>query len=198
MLAFQEKVTPEFAAKVIAIATQLQTNPNWLMAVMKAESNLNPAAQNTKYPLSGGPATGLIQFTPDTAQALGTSIDQLKQMDGVEQLDYVQKYFQPFAGRLNSYFDTYIAVFFPAAINKPDGWIFETSRIKRSAIARQNPVIDINNNGEITVGEFKQYLYGTIPAKIRSLIYSATQYVSKNPATTIIALVVAALIIFRR
>ena len=198
MLAFEEKITdnkPQFIQRVIEIAAALGTNPNWLMAVMNTESGLNHKAQNTTYPLYNGPATGLIQFTPDTALSLGTNINALKAMTNVKQLDYVYEYYEPYKGRLNSYFDAYMAVFFPAAINKPDTWIFETSSIKRSAVARQNPGIDLNKDGQITVAEFKGYLYRTIPARIKNLIFEVKEFVKKNPDLTAI-LAITLLIIF--
>ena len=198
MLIFEDKVknnVSEFTQKVIAIASRLNTNPNFLMAVMNAESGINPAKQNLKYPLHNGSATGLIQFTPDTAASLGTSIDDLKNMDNVSQLNYVESYFKPYANRLNSYFDVYIAVFFPAAIGKPDDWIFETSNIKSSSVARQNPSIDQNKDGKITVAEFKQYLTGTIPAQLRNLIFNIEQALKEN-GTAIVALVAIAAVYF--
>lgn len=198
MLAFENKVItnrPEFIQKVKDIAFVLQTDPNWLMAVMNAESGLNPRAQNTKYPLHNGPATGLIQFTPDTAQGLGTSIDQLVNMSNVKQLDYVKDYFEPYAGRLRSYFDVYTAVFFPAAIGKPDEWVFETKNIARSTVARQNPGIDANKDGKITVAEFKGYLYRTIPAQLKNIIFYIKDVIQKNPATSVAVIIAVLLII---
>lgn len=186
-LAFEDKVRGDraaFVAKVRAIASELGTNPNWLMGVMWAESKLNPQAQNTVYPVQGGYATGLIQFTPDTARSLGTSTAALLDMDGVQQLDYVKKYFRPYSGRLRSYFDVYAAVFFPAAIGKPDAWVFQTSRLSASTIARQNPAVDLNDDGKITVGEFKEYLKNTIPVRLRKLIFAAWN----SPFTIVLAL----------
>ena len=40
-------------------------------------------------------ATGLIQFLPSTARGLGTTTDALAGMSSVEQLNYVEKYFDP-------------------------------------------------------------------------------------------------------
>ncbi len=39
---------------------------------------------------------------PSTAKRLGTTTAALKGMTGVQQLDYVQKYLQPYAGKINS------------------------------------------------------------------------------------------------
>lgn len=159
-----------FIQKVIEVSRRIGIDANWLMAVMWKESRLNPRAQNTAFLVEGKPATGLIQFVESTARELGTSTDALYNMSGVEQLDFVEKYFKRYKGRLNSYFDTYAAVFFPAAIGKPDSWIFETNRLSRSVIARSNPAVDLDSNGFITVGEFKKYLLGGFSAKVKKLL----------------------------
>jgi len=195
MLIFEDKIPSNkaaFIAKVKAVADSLKTNPNYLMAAMYSESKFNPAAQNTKYPMSNGPATGLIQFTPDTAKALGTSIEELKKMNNVTQMDWVKKYFLPYSGKLKTYFDLYLSMFFPAAVGKPDNFVFETSKVKRSAVAKQNPALDENKDGKITVAEFKTYLYNTVPAKFKNILFEVIEIAKNNPVTT--ALIVGGLL----
>jgi hypothetical protein len=70
-----------------------------------------------KNPLSK--ATGLIQFMPRTAKSLQTSTAALARMSAVRQLDYVEAYFTPFAGRLKDLSDVYMAILWPAAVGKP-------------------------------------------------------------------------------
>lgn len=142
----------QFLAKLEAVSIKLQVNPNWLMVVMNSESGLNPAAYNP----TGG-ASGLIQFMPSTAKALGTTTEELRKMSASKQLDYVYKYFKPYAGRMKGAYDVYLVTFFPAAVGKPDSYILETKSLSRSLIAKQNPAIDLNKNQEITVGEFKKW-----------------------------------------
>lgn len=142
-----------FLNKVVSISNQLGINPNWLMFVMYWESGLNPAIRN-KY--SG--ATGLIQFMPATATALGTSVSALANMSNVEQLDYVYKYYRPYAGHMNNLYDVYLVTFFPAALGKADNWVLQTSSLSPRIIAEQNPAIDLNKDKQITVGEFKRYV----------------------------------------
>ena len=142
-----------FLNKVVSISNQLGINPNWLMFVMYWESGLNPAIRN-KY--SG--ATGLIQFMPATATALGTSVSALVNMSNVEQLDYVYKYYRPYAGHMNNLYDVYLVTFFPAALGKADNWVLQTSSLSPRIIAEQNPAIDVNKDKQITVGEFKRYV----------------------------------------
>lgn len=162
-----------FGNKVIDVANRLGTDANWLMQIMKAESGLRADAKNTKYPFKNGYATGLIQFTPDTAIGLGTTTTALAGMSRTDQMEYVYKYLSSYKNRLKSYFDLYLAIFFPAAIpySNQDNYVFETSKISRSAIARSNPAIDINKDGLIKMGEFRQYLINTVQEKYRGIVF---------------------------
>lgn len=192
-----------FSNKVRAISADLGIDPNWLMATMYKESKLNPQAQNTKFPVGGGYATGLIQFIPDTARRLGTSTDALYRMDGIQQLDYVKKYFQPYAGRMKSYFDVYIAVFFPAAIGLPDNAPIATKSISASTVARNNPAIDLNKDGSITVAEFKEYLTGGFTATIKNILASTSDFVQKKKkpiliTALVVTTVLVGLIVYRK
>lgn len=136
-----------FVDGVKAMAGRLGVKPEWILAVMKNESGMNPAAVNGM-----SNATGLIQFMPDTARALGTSVDALKRMSATEQLKYVEKYFKPYAGKIKSGPDMYMATFWPAGLGKPDSY-----NIGGATVARQNKIFDLNRNGQITAGEFREY-----------------------------------------
>lgn len=140
----------QFLAKVAQIASMLGVTADELMAMFYIESAVNPAAVN-KY--TG--ATGLIQFMPATAKALGTTVDALRQMSGTDQLDYVYEYLKIYRGQLSNVYDLYFAIFFPLAIGKPDNWILQTNRLPASIIAKQNAGYDLDNSGSITVGEVK-------------------------------------------
>ncbi len=141
-----------FLAKVKTISTALQIDPSWLMGIMYHESGLNHRIQNSIG------AVGLIQFMPDTAAYLGTNGPALKAMSNVAQLDYVYKYYKPAAGRFKSAYDLFAYSFMPLAVGKPDTWVFETSKLPASIIAKQNPGFDINKDGKITIAEYKAYL----------------------------------------
>ena len=156
-----------FSAGLVGIARLLNvSNLNWLMQVMYAESKVNPKAYNAT---SG--ASGLIQFMPATAKGLGTTTQLLLRMTATQQLEYVYKYFRPYRGRLNSYFDVYMVVFFPVAIGKPENWVFQTARLSPEIIAKQNPAINIIKDGKITISEFKQYLQKTVPKIYQNIIF---------------------------
>jgi len=144
----------QFVAKVRNIASKLFIDPNWLMAVMYKESGLKHTAVNKM-----GGATGLIQFMPSTAKGLGTTTANLLSMSNVEQLDYVYAYFKPYKYKILSYPDLYLITFFPAALSKPIDYIFQTTKLPASVVAKFNPAIDINKDAVITMSEFITYSY---------------------------------------
>lgn len=152
-----------FLEKVKQISAKLRINPDWLMVVMYAESRLNPAAYN-----SNGGASGLIQFMPSTAKWLGTTTAKLRSMSNVDQLDWVYKYFYSLGatGKMKSVYDLYLVTFFPIALGKPDSWILESKDLSAYKIAANNKIIDLNKDGKITVGEFKQYVDMYLKKKI--------------------------------
>lgn len=173
MLHFLEKVTRNqtaFEAKVKEVSQFLGIDPNWLMAVMYIETagTFSAAIQNTVHMVQGGFATGLIQFVPNTALMLGTTTAALKQMTEVQQLDYVQKYFAPYRGKIKSFADLYLVTFWPAALGKPDNYVMQTANIKAATVAKSNPGFDLDKNLQITVGEFKKAIVKKLPASVRS------------------------------
>lgn len=152
-----------FISKIEDITNELGIGtPNALLAVMKLESGINPAIQNTSFPMANGYATGLIQFTPDTARSLGTTTDNLRVMSGVDQLDYVRKYFLPYKGKMKNFTDVYMVTFFPAVLGKPESTVIATSKISAASVARSNPVFDLNKDMQITIGEFKKAILSKI------------------------------------
>lgn len=137
-----------FESELRKYANMLGIDPNWLQAVMFLESSLNPRAVNS---VTG--ATGLIQFMPATARALGTTTAALKALTGEQQLYYVYKYLQPYAGKLQNFPDVYFAVFFPAAIGQSDDYVLQTSKLSARTIANANQGYDLDKSGSITRGE---------------------------------------------
>lgn len=151
---YQGEDRPGFLAKLKGVAQRLDVRPEWLLAVMWKESRLDPGALNG----STG-ASGLIQFMPSTAAGLGTTAGAIRAMSGSEQLYYVEKYLKPYKGRMGSYPETYLAVFFPAALGKSDSWALSSSSLPASIVAESNPAVDLDKDGRITVAEFKEYCY---------------------------------------
>ena len=143
-------VTQAFLDKVLSVANQLSANPDDLMAVMAAESGINPYAVN-----AGSGATGLIQFMPSTATGLGTSSAALLKMNAVDQLDYVYKYLARFTGKLKTISDVCVAVLWPAAVGQPDSYVLFS---QGSSAYAANSGLDTNKDGNVTIGEAAQRL----------------------------------------
>lgn len=146
-LVWGQRVSQEFRVRVREIAGNLNIDASWLMAVMGFETGylFNSSVKNP-----GSSATGLIQFTSATAKSLGTTTTQLARMTEVQQLDYVEKYFNQYKGRINNIGDCYMAVFWPAGIGKPDTYVIATSPSK---VYNANAGLDVNRDGTITRGE---------------------------------------------
>jgi len=155
-IAWGAKVTKDFKSKVLLISQKLKISPDYLMSCMAFETGgtFSPKIKNA----AGSGAIGLIQFMPNTAKALGTDSKFLSQMSAVKQLDYVEKYFTPRKGKLNSLEDVYMAILYPAAIGKPSSHaLFK----KGTTAYKQNSGLDKNKNGEITLKE--------ISSKVRTM-----------------------------
>lgn len=120
------------------------------MACMAWESgeSFSPNKKN----LAGSGATGLIQFMPSTARALGTTTDELARMSAEDQLNYVYKYFKPFHGRLNNLGDVYMAILWPKGVGKPDSYVL-WDKGKSPVTFRQNAGLDINKDDRVTRAE---------------------------------------------
>ena len=145
------KLGPEFLSKVKEIAKRLKCDYKDLIGLMNSESGLNPQAVNKR-----SRATGLIQFMPATARELGTTVDELRNMSALEQLDYVEKYL---SNAKNIRFgknekldagELYALTYLPARAN-------------RSVLAKShekyytwNRGLDLNGDGKITKSELAQ------------------------------------------
>lgn len=149
MLCWGKKVSAPFRVRVVEIGDHLAINPDFLMACMAFESGetFSPSIKNA----AGSGAVGLIQFMPSTAQALGTTTQQLANMSAVKQLDYVEKYFQPKLGRLKTLEDTYMAILWPIAIGKSNNYVlFDRKDAEHPKRYIQNAGLDFNGDGLIT------------------------------------------------
>lgn len=149
-IAWGKKVSSEFIARVLRMCN----NFNWydgaasdLMACMAFESGetFSPSIRNA----AGSGAVGLIQFMGATAQGLGTSTDALAQLNAVQQLDYVERYFQPYASRIHNLPDMYMAILIPKYVGAPIDAVLFSGGIAY----RQNAGLDANSDGKITKAE---------------------------------------------
>lgn len=155
-----------FLKKADQVAKDLGIPLEWLMAVMGSETGSTYKADisNIGCIKSKGDANkcavGLIQFMPDTAKGLGTSIQQLKSMTNVSQLDYVKKYYYPYRNKITRFVDLYLVTFYPVALTKPDGFVLGSERSMAFAkkVYEQNKGIDQNGDGLISVADFKKWI----------------------------------------
>ncbi len=143
-----QKLDKAFLDKVKQIAKRINCDYKDLLAVMHSESGLNSKAVN-----KNGGATGLIQFLPSTARQLGTTTEALRNMTPIQQLDYVEKFFNMnkkafgVGNRKLSAGDLYTLVFMPAKINN------EVITSQGSASYSANKGLDANKDGMITKSE---------------------------------------------
>lgn len=149
-LAWGNKVSHAFRLKVFDLCRRLAMDPDYLMACMAWESaeSFSSSIRNA----AGSGATGLIQFMPATAMGMGTTVDSLAEMSPEEQLDYVEKYFKPYRGRLISLSDHYMAILWPKAIGRPESEALWNKATKPTTY-RQNSGLDVNKDGIITKAE---------------------------------------------
>lgn len=155
-LAWGNRVSKTFRDKVRLIASRLGCDASDLMACMAWESGrtFSPAVVNK----AGSGATGLIQFMPATAKGLGTTTAALAKMTAEQQLDWVEKYFQPYKGKLRDLSDLYMAILWPKAVGQPLEYVL-WDQDSRPTTYRQNAGLDINKDGEITKAECSAKLF---------------------------------------
>jgi len=149
-IAWGTKVSPVFKARILWTADALGCDPNYLMACIAWESGESFAPD--KKNMAGSGATGLIQFMPSTARALGTTTARLAAMTAEDQIRYVYEYFRPYAGRLNSLGDVYMAILWPKGVGQSDHFVLFDKK-KTPTTFRQNAGLDVNHDGLVTRAE---------------------------------------------
>ena len=148
-----------FDSKVREVSDMLAVPPEWLMAVMYAESSFDPGVMNRQ----GSGATGLIQFMPGTAGELGVSLERLRRMDAVQQLEYVYLYLQRVRERYGEYehlTDLYLAILYPKARGQDYCY---TLYAKPSQSYVQNSGLDDDKDGRVTVSDVDKHLKRIFP-----------------------------------
>ena len=130
-----DTLSPQFRTKADSIADRLGANRDDFYRVVSFETGgeFSPATRNR----AGGGATGLIQFTPETAKGLGTSTDALAKITPEQQLDYVEQYLEPYKGKIGTLKGPYMAILYPAALGKSeDTVLFSPDKTPRSVSAK--------------------------------------------------------------
>jgi len=149
ILAAYPHIDTALSKKIEEVALRLRMDPGWLANAINYESRFDPSIRNKK----GSGATGLIQFMGFTAKRLGTTTDALAKMGAVEQMDWVEKYFEPHAGKLNSQSDIYAAIFFPLAVGSGPGFDIYNHYLVNEGQAKAD--IFLSQNGGIrTMGDY--------------------------------------------
>ena len=150
---------PTFERKVREIAGQLRVPPEWLMAVMYSESKFDASVRNFK----GSGATGLIQFMPAAASEMNVSLERLRRMDHVQQLEYVYLYLQTVRdryGEFQSLTDLYLGILYPKALGQDYCY---TLYAKPSQAFEQNAGLDENKDGRVTVSDIDRRMQRLYP-----------------------------------
>lgn len=143
-----------FISEVRRIASLLRFNPDWLMAIMMHESGLNHRAMNSIG------CIGLIQFCPGGGLTMfGLSAQAMANMTNVQQLQYVYNFFKPLTGQVDESWKAHLYAFAPSSFPYRNNLshVIGSEVGQASSFAAQNAAFDINKNGSITVGEFKNY-----------------------------------------
>lgn len=149
-LAWGAKVSPEFVKNLMAMAKSFGwtgEQASYLMACMAFESGETFSASIKNAAGSG--ATGLIQFMPATAKGLRTTCDMLAQMRPEDQLQYVRKYFRPYASRVKTLSDMYLAILLPKYVGHPETTVLFSGGVSY----RQNSGLDADKDGKVTKKE---------------------------------------------
>lgn len=103
---------PAFKKAIADTCDRLGIPAPWLLDVMRFESfNTRSGKSFDPSVVNGIGATGLIQFMPETARGLGTSTAALSRMSRVEQMKYVEKYFEDVKGRMKHPGDVLAKIF---------------------------------------------------------------------------------------
>ena len=148
-----------FEQKVRKVSKKLGVAPEWLMAVMYSESKFDASVSNH----AGSGATGLIQWMPSTAQEFGITVQRLRNLNHLEQLDYVYKYLNNVRKRYKNYeniTDLYLAILYPKAIGEtPCYTLYAHPQVSYS----MNKILDENKDKRVTVQDIDDRLKRMFP-----------------------------------
>ncbi|NBP57178.1 hypothetical protein EBU71_11730, partial [bacterium] len=95
---------------------------------------------------------------PKTAERLGTSVEELRTISAVDQLDYVYRYFKMVGVKPGmDAGDLYMAVFMPKYVGHPDDTVLGQQGANgfSGKVYAQNAGLDKDRDGAITVGDVK-------------------------------------------
>lgn len=140
----------DFEDELMVQAADAGLDERAVRGVIHAESGGDPAAHNP----SG--ATGLIQFMPSIAKAMGTSTEEIGKMTAAQQVPLVIKYLKDRnIDEHSSQGDMYIAVAAGGGfVGKPDSTVVYK---QGSPGWEQNPAWRPKDGGDITIADLKRF-----------------------------------------
>ncbi len=159
-------------------------DPVGVAAVIELESaqSWDPAIHGPKvFSMAPGYPVGLIQFSPDTAQSMGTSTAELEQMSFAQQVKWIPAYYAKFGG--------------PSAFSDPGdyylaGWGTAPNSPADKVLAREgsaaytgNKGLDTNKDGIITAGELRDLMHASITRATKRGVWKYN--VEQTPSITI-------------
>jgi len=143
----------EFETRVREVSHDLSIAPEWLMAVMHSESKFDASVSNFK----GSGATGLIQLMPQTAKDHTITVEQLRNLNHVQQLDYIYHYLNKVRKsrktQFNSLTDLYLAILYPRALEAHNKTPHYTLYAHPSVSYKMNSGLDENKDHRVTVSD---------------------------------------------
>ena len=152
---YTKDLSDKFFEDLRGIAERLQTDGLVLLSVMMSEAGVSAQAHNPN-----GDASGLIQFMPATLARLGwtKSHAEFRKLTADAQLPYVEKYFAPHAGSLQTVAQCYVATFLPALLPyaKDPNYVLCAKSGQLGWAYDANTVFDSNKDGKIQVKELEQ------------------------------------------
>ncbi|MEM6764964.1 MAG: transglycosylase SLT domain-containing protein [Bacteroidota bacterium] len=154
-----------FEGKVKQVSQHLKIAPEWLMAVMYAESGFNPASMGVRF--RGN--VGLIQLSVPAVKRLnrrlGTRLymKDIQKMPAHYQLDLIHEYLsmiQEKYGKIETLTDCYLAVIHPEAMGQDYCYALSSKWEKGFSLLRQ---MDDNQDGIVSISDVDRQMRRMYP-----------------------------------
>lgn len=151
--------TEKFEKKVKEISRKLDIPAEWLMAVMYSESKFDASITNLK----GNGAVGLLQWLPETAKQMDITVEKIRNLNHLEQLDYVHKYLdqkRKDQQNFESLTDLYLAVLYPQALGEDYCYALY---VEPTEPYKNHTILDENKDGRVTVKDIDDRMKRMFP-----------------------------------
>ena len=154
-----------FEQKVMQVSQSLDIAPEWLMAVMCAESGFNPASKDVRT--KGN--VGLIQLSVPSVKKLnrrlGTKLymKDIQKMPAHYQLDLIHEYLsmvQEKYGKIRSLTDCYLAIIHPKGMGQDYCYAISSEWTKNYTLFRQ---MDDNQDGIVSISDVDRQMRRAYP-----------------------------------